>query len=78
MDVATGVWSSSPQRAAMAVDRLMALRLVSAAAIARWVRGAGLCVQLCSVRTPMGNLIVLAALCLLLSNFMRHTSGMQG
>ena len=38
MDVATGVWASSPQRAAMAVDRLMALRLVSAAAIARWVR----------------------------------------
>jgi len=38
VDVATGVWASSPQRAAMAVDRLMALRLVSAAAIARWVR----------------------------------------
>ena len=38
MGVATGVWASSPQRAAMAVDRLMALRLVSAAAIARWVR----------------------------------------
>ena len=38
MDVATSVWASSPQRAAMAVDRLMALRLVSAAAIARWVR----------------------------------------
>jgi hypothetical protein len=38
VDVATSVWASSPQRAAMAVDRLMALRLVSAAAIARWVR----------------------------------------
>ena len=58
MDVATGVWASSPQRAAMAVDRLMALRLVSAAAIARWVRAqrAGLlCGQRrCHASVPCG------------------------
>ena len=39
VDVAVGVWAASPQRAAMAIDRLMSLRLVSGAAIARWVFG---------------------------------------
>ena len=33
MEVASRVWRRSPQRAAMAVDRLMTLRLVSADAI---------------------------------------------
>ena len=33
VDVANAVWRRSPQRAAMAVDRLMTLRLVSAEAI---------------------------------------------
>ena len=37
MDVAVSVWADSPQRAAMAIDRLMALRLVSGASIMRWV-----------------------------------------
>ena len=31
VDVAAAVWAASPQRAAMAVDRLMTLRLVSGA-----------------------------------------------
>lgn len=35
--VANSVWRASPQRAAMAVDRLMTLRLVSAEAIVGWV-----------------------------------------
>lgn len=33
VDVANRVWRRSPQRATMAVDRLMTLRLVSAEAI---------------------------------------------
>lgn len=37
--VANAVWRKSPQRAAMAVDRLMTLRLVSAEAIVGWVFG---------------------------------------
>ncbi|KAL4428043.1 hypothetical protein ABPG75_002132 [Micractinium tetrahymenae] len=36
---ANAVWRKSPQRAAMAVDRLMTLRLVSAEAIVGWVFG---------------------------------------
>ena len=39
VDVANSVWRRSPQRAAMAVDRLMSLRLVSAEAIVGWVFG---------------------------------------
>lgn len=35
VDVANRVWRRSPQRAAMAVDRLMTLRLVSAEAIVK-------------------------------------------
>ena len=35
--VANAVWRRSPQRAAMAVDRLMTLRLVSAEAVVAWV-----------------------------------------
>lgn len=37
--VANSVWRASPQRAAMAVDRLMTLRLVSVEAIVGWVFG---------------------------------------
>lgn len=37
--VASSVWAKAPQRAAMAVDRLMTLRLVSAEAIVGWVFG---------------------------------------
>lgn len=37
VDVANRVWRRSPQRAAMAVDRLMTLRLVSAEAIIKCV-----------------------------------------
>ena len=37
--VASLVWRAFPQRAAMAVDRLMTLRLVSADAIVGWVFG---------------------------------------
>lgn len=33
---AAKVWASSPQRAAMAIDRLMALRLVTGASIVAW------------------------------------------
>ncbi len=36
---AARVWAASPQRAAMAIDRLMALRLVSGAAIVAWAFG---------------------------------------
>ncbi len=36
---AAAVWSSSPQRAAMAIDRLMALRLVTGASIVAWAFG---------------------------------------
>ncbi|GAB4821122.1 hypothetical protein N2152v2_008168 [Parachlorella kessleri] len=39
VDVACAVWRRSPQRAAMAVDRLMTLRLASAEAIVQWVFG---------------------------------------
>lgn len=39
VDTATRVWGNAPQRAAQAVDRLMALRLVSGAAIVAWVFG---------------------------------------
>ncbi|PSC75984.1 nuclear cap-binding subunit 1 [Micractinium conductrix] len=39
MGVANSVWRASPQRAAMAVDRLMTLRLVSVEAIVGWVFG---------------------------------------
>jgi hypothetical protein len=34
--VAADVWAAAPQRAAQAIDRLMALRLVSGGAIVRW------------------------------------------
>lgn len=37
--VAADVWSQAPQRAAQAIDRLMALRLVSGGAIVTWVFG---------------------------------------
>jgi nuclear cap-binding protein subunit 1 len=37
VETAARVWARSPQRAAMAVDRLMTLRLASAAAIVGWV-----------------------------------------
>jgi hypothetical protein len=37
--VAAQVWSRAPQRAAQAIDRLMALRLVSGVAIITWVFG---------------------------------------
>lgn len=36
---AAAVWSTSPQRAAMAIDRLMALRLVTGASIVAWAFG---------------------------------------
>jgi len=39
VDTATRVWANAPQRATQAVDRLMALRLVSGAAIVAWVFG---------------------------------------
>lgn len=35
--VAADVWKAAPQRAAQAIDRLMALRLVSGGAIVAWV-----------------------------------------
>lgn len=41
MGVTVSVWADSPQRAAMAIDRLMALRLVSGASIVRWVFASG-------------------------------------
>lgn len=37
VDTACAVWRSSPQRASMAVDRIMTLRLASAEAIIHWV-----------------------------------------
>ena len=37
--VAAEVWSAAPQKAAQAIDRLMALRLVSGTAIVDWVFG---------------------------------------
>lgn len=39
VEVAVAVWAASPQRAVMAIDRFMSLRLVSGPAIARWVFG---------------------------------------
>jgi nuclear cap-binding protein subunit 1 len=36
VEVAAAVWAANPQRAAMAVDRLMGLRLVSARAVVAW------------------------------------------
>ena len=35
--VAAEVWKTAPQKAAQAIDRLMALRLVSGTAIVNWV-----------------------------------------
>jgi len=37
VDVAAEVWKAAPQKAAQAIDRLMALRLVSGTAIVNWV-----------------------------------------
>ncbi len=37
VDVTARVWANAPQRAAQVIDRLMALRLVSGAAIVSWV-----------------------------------------
>ena len=37
--VAAEVWKAAPQKAAQAIDRLMALRLVSGTAIVNWVFG---------------------------------------
>ena len=37
--VAAREWAAAPQRAAQAIDRLMALRVVSGADIARWAFG---------------------------------------
>ncbi len=34
--VASEMWAAAPQRAAQAIERLMAFRLVSGAAIVRW------------------------------------------
>jgi hypothetical protein len=39
VDVTARVWANAPQRAAQVIDRLMALRLVSGAAIVAWVFG---------------------------------------
>ncbi|EIE25257.1 ARM repeat-containing protein [Coccomyxa subellipsoidea C-169] len=39
VDVTAKVWANAPQRAAQVIDRLMALRLVSGAAIVAWVFG---------------------------------------
>eukprot|EP00887_Chlorella_sp_A99_P001913 scaffold18.g1913.t1 len=39
VDVACAIWRASPQRASMAVDRLMTLRLAGAEAIVGWVFG---------------------------------------
>ncbi|KAK9820118.1 hypothetical protein WJX72_006327 [[Myrmecia] bisecta] len=41
IDVAAQVWRKAPQRAGMAIDRLMALRLVSGEGIVRWVFQSG-------------------------------------
>ena len=38
--MAAQVWAASPQRAAMAIDRLMALRLAGGGAIVEWAFGA--------------------------------------
>lgn len=39
VETAADVWSKNPQRAVMAVDRMMSLRLISAEAIIQWVFG---------------------------------------